>query len=309
MPRHILLQVIHFDIRLIANGESWKTFTEDIRSNYQRRNRKELLEILDDTTRTDAQKKDLIRTMESDSLTWRILIRDYMNTSRHAVTVVVVRKERILEVLPAGPTLAALATTGQGKTIPPQQRDSAAAPQLMPKTPIFSLRSNLLVPLLNAGVEVPIGNNWSVAADYYYPWIWPTQKNKNCFELLGWSMEGRYWFGRDRQPSDRLKGHSVGVYMAGGYYDFEKNYRGMQGEFLSPGLDYTYSMAIGKAKRVHLQFTLAVGYIRSWGTTYNVYGDYGALYPDDGRVIWDYFGPTKAAVSIVVPFYKKEDRR
>ena len=108
-------------------------------------------------------------------------------------------------------------------------------------------------------------------------------------------MEGRYWFGRDRQPQDRLKGHSVGVYMAGGYYDFEKNYRGMQGEFLSPGLDYTYSMAVGKAKRVHLQFTLAVGYIRSWGRTYNVYGDYGALYPDDGTVIWDYIGPTKAA--------------
>ena len=105
------------------------------------------------------------------------------------------------------------------------------------------------MPLLNAGVEVPLGNRWSVAGDYYFPWIWPTQKNKNCFELLGWSVEGRYWFGRDRQPQDRLKGHSVGVYMAGGYYDFEKNYRGMQGEFVSPGVDYTYSMAVGKTKR------------------------------------------------------------
>jgi len=187
--------------------------------------------------------------------------------------------------------------------------ETSESPETQDKAPLFSARTNLLVPLLNAGVEVPLGNNWSVAADYYYPWIWPNQKNKNCFELLGWSMEGRYWFGRDRQSQDRLKGHSVGVYMAGGYYDFEKNYRGMQGEFLSPGLDYTYSMAVGKAKRVHLQFTLAVGYIRSWGRTYNVYGDYGALYPDDGTVIWDYFGPTKAAVSIVVPFYRKEDRR
>ena len=101
----------------------------------------------------------------------------------------------------------------------------------------------------------------------------------------------------------------MGVYFAGGYYDFERNYRGMQGEFLSPGVDYTYSMPLGRNKKVHMQFTLAVGYIRSWGRTYNVYGDYGELYPDEGTVIWDYFGPTKAAVTIVVPFYRKEGRR
>jgi hypothetical protein len=174
---------------------------------------------------------------------------------------------------------------------------------------VFSLRTNLLVPALNFGAELPLGDHWSVAADYYYPWFWPSQKNKNCFELLGWSAEARYWFGRNRKPQDRLKGHSVGLYVAGGYYDFEKDYRGMQGEFVSPGLDYTYSMAIGRKKNLHLQFTLAAGFIRSWGRTYNVYGDYGDLYPDDGTLIWDYVGPTKAAVTLVVPFYKKEGRR
>ena len=177
------------------------------------------------------------------------------------------------------------------------------------KTPKFALRTNLLVPAMNIGAELPIGNHWSVAADYYFPWFWPNQRNKNCFEILGWSVEGRYWFGRDRKPQDRLKGHSLGVYVAGGYYDFEKNYRGMQGEFVSPGIDYTYSMAVGRKKNLHLEFTLAAGYIRSWGRTYNVYGDYGQLYPDDGTLIWDYFGPTKAAVTLVVPFYKKEGRR
>ena len=97
--------------------------------------------------------------------------------------------------------------------------------------------------------------------------------------------------------------------MAAGYYDFEKNYRGMQGEFASTGLDYTYSMAVGRKKNVNLQFSVAVGYIRSRGTTYNVYGDYGALYPDEGRVKWDYVGPTKVAVNISLPLQRKEGRK
>jgi len=89
-----------FDIRLVAKGEDWGTFTSDIRNNYHRRNKTSLLEILESDNLTQLQKKDRIRSMEPDSLTWRILIRDNMNTSRHAVTVVVVRKERMLQPLP-----------------------------------------------------------------------------------------------------------------------------------------------------------------------------------------------------------------
>ena len=304
-----------FDIRLVANGEGWKAFIDDIRKSYQRRNRTLLLEILDDESLSGEERKDKIRAMEQDSLTWRILIRDYMNSSRHAVTVVVVRKERIIEPLPEITPQPVSSPEPEPVNEAEKAIEDQKTPEKKPKTdfsprvPVVTVRSNLLVPFLNAGAEVPLGNSWSVSGDYYYPWIWPGKKNKNCFELLGWSVEGRYWFGRDRQPQDRLKGHSVGVYMAAGYYDFEKNYRGMQGEFVSPGVDYTYSMAVGKAKRVHLQFTLALGYIHSWGRTYDVYGEYGELYPDEGTLMWDYFGPTKAAVSLVVPFYRKEGRR
>ena len=127
----------------------------------------------------------------------------------------------------------------------------------------FALRSNLLVPALNIGAELPLGNSWSVSADYYYPWIWPSPKNKNCFELLGGNIEGRYWFGKDRTADDRLKGHSVGLYGAGGYYDLERNFRGQQGEFISTGIDYTYAMPIGRKKRMNLEFTFALGYIHS----------------------------------------------
>ena len=174
-------------------------------------------------------------------------------------------------------------------------------------TTVVALRTNLLVPALNFGAEIPLGNEWSISADYYYPWLWPSKKNKDCLELLGWSLEGRYWFGKDRTVQDRLKGHSLGAYFAAGYYDLEKDYRGMQGWFLTPGLDYTYAMPVGKKKKVNLEFTIAVGYIRSSGRSYKVHNDFGQLFPDDGIVIWEYFGPTKAAVSLVVPFSKKEE--
>lgn len=293
------------DMKVSGKGEDWTTFIKDVKEGYKRKNRKTVFEILDSKISTHRKERKL-KALEKDHTTWRYLTRHYMSSSRHAVTIVIVKKSRLLDILPKleAPTTEAEAIKQDGITRPQESKPTPA------KVPIASIRTNLLVPALNVGAELPIGNHWSVAADYYFPWFWPSQKNKNCFEFLGWSVEGRYWFGRDRKPQDRLKGHSVGVYVAGGYYDFERNYRGMQGEFVSPGLDYTYSMAIGRQKNMHLQFTLAVGYIRSWGRTYDVYGDYGELYPDEGTLIWDYVGPTKAAVSLVVPIYnKKEGRR
>ena len=301
------------EMMVVGKGEDWQTFTQDIKAKYSRKNRQQLLDILDSDI-PNSVKKLQIMALDSDGTTWRHLVVNYMTTSRHAVTIVVVKKSRVIEPLPKLPEPKDVLQVpakelSQPESHPEHQPEPQPSQPQNGPTPLYSLRTNLLVPALNVGGELPLGNSWSVAADYYFPWFWPSQKNKNCFELLGWSVEGRYWFGRDRQPQDRLKGHSVGLYVAGGYYDFEKNYRGMQGEFVSPGLDYTYSMAIGRQKNLHLQFTLAVGYIRSWGRTYNVYGDYGELYPDEGTVIWDYVGPTKAAVTLVVPFYKKEGRR
>ena len=280
--------------------ENWEGLLQAVEETYFRHDRDRVLQILRDNTIKNDTKKWRLKQLDK-GYTYSYIIRHQMPHLRVAAWICV-----------WAPTLAPLPDVNEPK-------DSLVAPETKPVQPImtpdlgptpkFALRTNLLVPAMNVGAEIPLGNSWSMAADYYFPWFWPNQRNKNCFEILGWSLEGRYWFGRNRMPQDRLKGHSLGVYVAGGYYDFEKDYRGMQGEFVSPGIDYTYSMAVGRKKNLHLEFTLAVGYIRSWGRTYNVYGDYGELYPDDGTLIWDYVGPTKAAVTLVVPFYKKEGRR
>lgn len=175
--------------------------------------------------------------------------------------------------------------------------------------PVVAFRSNLLQPLLNVGIEVPIAKHWSLGADYYYPWFWPAKNNKNCFELLFVSAEARYWFATNRKQQmpekNYLAGHSIGVYGAWGYYDFEHNYHGHQGDGWSVGIDYLYALPIAKGK-LRMEFQLALGALWSLkAQPYNVYEDGGHLIRERGhRKNFSYLGPTKLGVSLVVPIFR-----
>lgn len=305
-------------IRTVIVAENWSGLQRLVRERYTRHDRSKILDILEAENISEATRKWRLQQLDN-GYTWSYILRHYMPELRNATVITLRMKPE--DPLPAvvqmctravtmnpddGPIRPKPAAEQKPATEPTQPTGTedptaAAKPSMIP---LYALRTNLLVPALNIGVEVPLGERWSVSADYYYPWIWPSKMNRNCFELLGWSVEGRYWFGRDRQPQQRLRGHSVGLYAAAGYYDFERNYQGQQGEFVSTGLDYTYAMGIGRRKRLNLEFTLALGYIRSWGRNYTVPGPGGELYPEPGTVIFDYVGPTKAAVSLVVPFEK-----
>ena len=292
-------------INISPLAENWAGLEQIVSERYTRHDREKVLRIIRDRSIGDETRKWRLQQLDK-GYTWTFLKRRYMPELRAATWICVWAE--VIDPLPKVEQQSVQAIPVEDKGVIPAQPIAMTLEPFRP-APLFAVRTNLLVPALNIGAEVPIDDRWSVSADYYYPWIWPSKTNRNCFELLGWSAEGRYWFGKDRTAADRLQGHSAGVYAAAGYYDFEKNFRGMQGEFFSTGLDYTYSMPIGRTRRANLEFTIAVGYIRSWGRTYNVPGEYGDLYPDEGTVIWDYFGPTKAAVSLVVPIFRKEDRR
>ena len=167
-------------------------------------------------------------------------------------------------------------------------------------------RTNLLLPLFNVGIEFPIGNRFSVGADWYYPWIPRSYSHKNCFQALGLELEARYWLGRSHgsgqaNRKNRLLGHSIGAFVMSGNYDLGRNYSGHQGDFVLGGVDYLYAMPIlqGKAR---LELSLGVGYFYSKATHYEVYGWNGRGYRDkDFRKIFEYVGPLKANVTIVVP--------
>ena len=173
---------------------------------------------------------------------------------------------------------------------------------------LFAARTNAaFVPLTNIGIELPLGDRWSLGADVYYPWLWRDSHRKDCFEFNAFGLDARWWLpGAGRKaPNDRLTGHSVGLYGVFGYYDFERDYAGHQGEYVNVGVDYLYGLSCLKG-RLHFELGLGIGYIYSPARPYDVFVEGGDAFRRPG--IMDYirwFGPTRVHLSVVVPIYGK----
>lgn len=158
----------------------------------------------------------------------------------------------------------------------------------------------------NIAVEVPIGQRWSVYAEYAFPW-WLTPQNDRAWQILKWDIGGRWWFSR-HNPSDRmdvLRGHFLGLDFGAGYYDIEPKHTGYQGEFQTLGLEYGYAFRLSP----HWRLDLYAG--AGWmGTHYRYYegtsDDVHLIYQHHGRLQW--FGPVKAGASIKYIFTRKVRR-
>lgn len=180
--------------------------------------------------------------------------------------------------------------------------------------PIFAVRTNLLVPFMNVGVEVPIGNRWSVGADWYYTWAWrkwfKDLDMTNCLQMLAGGIDVRYWFGSRHTPErynrvNRLWGHSVGAYGYYGYYDFEYDYKGYQGEFTNIGLDYMYGARLGRRHGLRMELSIGIGYIHSKAREYNVFTAGGNAFRTGYVKNVNWIGPTKATISLVIPINRR----
>lgn len=169
---------------------------------------------------------------------------------------------------------------------------------------IFALRSNALVPLTNIGIIVPVGKHFSIGGDWYSPWFWHDRGNRWCFEFQAADVELRYWFRPEvvkGWKGNSLTGHSIGLGIFAGHYDFEKNYHGFQGEAYGGYVDYTYSLSL--ASHFRLEFSLGLGFARLPWREYQVHSNGGRLLrplpvTEHYR---NWFGPVKAGVSAVIP--------
>lgn len=277
-------------------GEDWSTFRKVVYEDENIPSRDELIALMESDMDNDAKEKELRRM----NTAFRYILKHHIYLMRSSSVTFNVSEPMVMI------GYVGRAPGDRLETAPGSILSRPAAPQ-RPETKkmILAARTNLLVPALNVGLEVPVGNRWSVGTDYYFPWIWPSEKNRWCMEMLSLNIEGRYWFGKDRKEEDRLTGHSVGVYAGGGYYDFEFDWKGRQGEYVTAGVDYKYALPLGRKKRVRMEFLLGIGYLHSWVRPYEVPVEYGPLIrnPQELRVNW--FGPTKMAVSISVPIYAK----
>ena len=289
--------------------EDWDGLRQVLRAHPEFPQREEMMAVIEDDN--DLQSKEYrLRALKQG---WRYLVRNYIHALRNSsITLTVVMTadnkddEYVVEEVER-PKMEAL----QSIQPDPVRFEANLVENLMRRPlevkftkTILAARTNLLIPGLNFGVEVPIGMNWSIGLDYYYPWA-VSAENKWCGEMLGWFIDGKYWITGDKYKWDvnsKLKGHAVGLYAGLGYYDYQKITNGVQGEYVDFGVDYTFALPVAQDK-LRLEFNLGVGFIYTLYRPYYPSSDFEDLIKEPGVKYrtTNFIGPTRASVSLVYP--------
>ena len=297
---------LHGRMRITPDGESWHMFRERALSDstISEEQRTVLLEIIDSDSDYET-KKERIRSWDAEL--WNRIVRVWFKEMRRSF----IRLEWSENVytreyfLGRPEPLSAMAYTA-GRTLTPPPGETVIERTLL------ALKTNLLydaLTMLNAEIEVPIGERFSIMVEDVFPW-WTFGPNGNKYSLQMWEMgvEPRWWFRRNDRR-DRLSGHFIGPYVMSARYDFQWdrdiNY---QGEYWSAGISYGYAMPIGKL--FNLEFTASVGFVSADYRHYQPAPDYSELYRDPFETgVLSYFGPTKLKVSLVLPIKVKRTYR
>ena len=204
------------------------------------------------------------------------------------------KEDTVVQVAPPVDTVAVV-----------QEPDTVVAEPAAKKPFYMAVKTNMLYDVLtvpNLGVEFYLGKNWSIAGNWMYSW-WKSNKKHRYWRFYGGDISIRKWLGK-KAAEKPLTGHHLGVIGQIFTYDFEWGGTGYIGGkpggslWESPnyavGLEYGYSLPV--AKRLNIDFSIAVGY---WGGTYYTYK------PLDDHYVWDstkkrhWFGPTKAEISLI----------
>lgn len=297
---------LHDRMRITPDGESWHMFRERALrdSTISEEQRAWLLEIIDSDSGYETKKE---RIRSRDAALWNRIVRVWFKEMRRSF----IRLEwseniytREYFIGRPEPLSAAASTAGRALTPPPGET-------VIERT-LLALKTNLLydaLTMLNAEIEVPIGEQFSIMVEDVFPW-WTFGPNGNKYSLEMWEMgvEPRWWFRRNDRR-DRLSGHFIGPYVMSARYDFQWdrdiNY---QGEYWSAGISYGYAMPIGKL--FNLEFTASVGFVSADYRHYQPAPDYSELYRDPFETgVLSYFGPTKLKVSLVLPIKVKRTYR
>lgn len=285
-------------IKISPLAENWPGLLELVEKDYHRPNRERLLRILRAEGIGEETRKWRIRNLD-DGYTWNYLKRHYMKQLRSATWVCV------------------WTSVGGGAIAPlPELRDSLRSPQsdLGRKVeavggPVsefsFAVKTNLLADLVtavNLGVEVPLGENFSVNAHFTFPW-WTAGPygNKYALQLLDAEGELRWWFAKGEE---RFEGHYLALQGSGGKFDLQwgRDIGCYQCYNWGVGLSYGYAMSLGK--HLNMEFALTLGYLAIDYQHYVPSPDWSVLLRDNAKAgVLHYFGPTGLKISLVYPFH------
>ena len=186
---------------------------------------------------------------------------------------------------------------------------------------LLSISTNLLYDaalIPNIGLEVSLGKQWTIGADWFYTRISSNSRHR-YWQGYGGYLTVRRYFGNNpltlsskSQDCPRLTGHHLGVYALGLTYDVEWGGKGYQADKFGfgGGLEYGYALPIGR--RLDLDFTIGIGFQGG------EYKEYEPADDDTGHYVWEatkkrsWWGPTKAAITLrwdIGKHSKKGDRR
>lgn len=285
-------------IKLYPEPENWQGLYEEAYAKYHRWDREWVLKtILADVP---PETKEWRFKHHDNGVAWRWLQRNCMPKLRLATWICVWERPARMETVEA---VQDSIPEDRPEYTAPHRITATGVPPRRTRT-VAALKTNLLydaVTALNVEVEIPVGDRFSIMVEDVFPWwTWGPNGNKYAFQMWEMGIEPRYWF-KKSDSRDRLAGHFAGVYAMSAKYDFQYDYKGCyQGEYWSAGLTYGYAMPI--CKWLNMEFSLSLGYLR---------GPYRHYVPSDGyEVLWrdkyltgtfNYFGITKAKVSLVIP--------
>ncbi len=172
------------------------------------------------------------------------------------------------------------------------------------RKPLVAIKSNLLydaITALNIELEIPIGNSWSIAAEYIFPW-WSSNKANWTMQTLSGNASVKYWFG-NREKKDLLTGWHIGLFGGLGRYDFQLfDNNGEQADYFDVGIQAGYAHKI--SKNLRMEYALGLGYMQFDYKSYDKvrdtkYGDIKVFrYPWEVRRR-NWVGPINAKISLV----------
>ena len=287
--------------RVIVNKvpEYWDGLIAAIEQEYYGKHRERVLQILNNDSLTNHQKKLEIKYIDW-GVTWSFFIKEYMTSLRFAEEVIIKRKFEL-------PSLQEFTSKAESAILPAdvlQLNIPVTSPVVEESTFeksfqgdfCLGIRTNFLYDALlvpNVGLEFHLGKGWALGCNYAHAW-WTKQSENKFWRIYGGELDLRkYWGGKsDWLP---ISGHHVGIYAQCYTYDFEA---GKQGQISNltygAGIEYGYSMPI--CKSLNIDFGIGLGYLG---------GEYALYEPDKGCYVWQktmqrhLFGPTKLEISLV----------
>ena len=289
-------------IKISPLAENWEGLLELVEQNYRRPNRERLLRILRAEGIGEETRKWRIRNLD-DGYTWNYLKRHYMKQLRSATWVCVWTSVGAIAPLPELRDSLRSPQSGLGRKVEAVGRPVSEFS--------FAVKTNLLADLVtavNLGVEVPLGENFSVNAHFTFPW-WTAGPygNKYALQLLDAEGELRWWFAKGEE---RFEGHYLALQGSGGKFDLQwgRDIGCYQCYNWGVGLSYGYAMSLGE--HWNLEFALTLGYLAIDYQHYVPSPDWSVLLRDNAKAgVLHYFGPTGLKVSLGYPFHIQYKRR